>query len=46
MVNGIILADAQSSTDPILVGIDWDNIDWDAIFAFIERLIQLIMTFF
>jgi len=45
MVNGVIVRNASDSTDPILVAIDWDNIDWDAIFAFIERLIALFMMF-
>ena len=43
-VMGVLMGQSPSAwKDP---AIDWENINWDAIFAFIERLISLIMLFF
>lgn len=37
----LIAEHPEAFRDP---GIDWENIDWDAIMAFIEWVVQLVLT--
>lgn len=53
---GVDMADSEAVAEEVMsalvlakadtAGIDWDNIDWEKLFEFVMRIIQLIMSFF